>query len=549
MRKTETAKLKDGESTGWIKVLKKPSSRLNNRVTESKSSNRVTVDPQTNTALQANNLVDTEPQQKLTKQKSRVTLKQSSLSQFFQLENRFENNQLNTAKEVNNTSRQNQTIKPPAKKQSSRKRKDAQEETIGKYVKQGQNRQITLTICFENSMNFYARLRATKEKSNAGKNCEKINNRIKKTIPVKTNNIINGNEKIQRKLVDFFRLKNQHIKHSQNTIIGSEFQNLPNSASVNGSTTIDVNQDLSQECSNNPPDDLNGAKSKKCLISSKKRLGISYWQNRDDQQMPQGNSYHLSNFTVLTDDSFITTSSRLSPEISSDKHPRKSSKNIHCDGGNVHDKEFEKGPSVQISNSPLQTNVNPLLEMNNDKRLVSVQNNPTLVAASKSVSRRMPSPDKNCENADNDNLFDLDSQEHKENKNTDNFQKNEDLDSNMSTRNIKLTEQTEALDVPPKQEALFCSTSPVSSPSSFFSQSQIIDEMGHQDKSKEIPRSRTPDYLAIQERLIKSGISPAPSPPSLFSQGAFEQMSLSTLEQMPSLNMCTLQFDDFDDLF
>ncbi|CAG8465809.1 15149_t:CDS:2 [Dentiscutata heterogama] len=533
MRKTETAKLKDGESTGWIKVSKKPTSRFNNRVTESQSGNRVTVDPQTNTALQTNNLVATEPQQKLTKQKSRVTLKQSSLSQFFQLENRFENNQLSTAKEVN-ISRQNQTIKPPAKKQSSRKWKDAQEETIGKYVKQGQNRQITLTICFENSMNFYTILRATKEKIIASKNCEKKNNRIKKTMPVKPNNIINGNEKIQKKLVDFFRLKNQHIKHSQNTIIASEFQNLPNSASVNGSTTIDVNQDLSQECSNNPPDDLNGAKPKKSLISSKKRLGISYWQNRDDQQMPQGNSYHLSTFSVLTDDSFITTSSRLSPEISSDKHPRKSSKNIYCDG-NVHDKEFEKGTSVQISNSPLQNNMKSLLEMNNDKRSVFVQNNPTLVAASKPVTNR--------------NHETCTKTVHESQKNNDNFQKNEDLNSNISIRNIKLTEQAEALDIHSKQEALFCSTSPVSSPLSFFSQSQIIDEMGHQDKQKEIPRSRTPDYLAIQERLIKSGISPAPSPPSLFSQSAFEQMSLSTLEQMPSLNMCTLQFDDFDDLF
>ncbi|KAF0560681.1 hypothetical protein F8M41_001265 [Gigaspora margarita] len=499
---TETVlKLKDGESTGWIKVVKKPRLRWNNLVIESQSSNRVAVDPQTNAA---NNFIAVDPQQKLAKQKSRVTLKQTSLSQFFQLENKLENRKRSTTKEVN-ISHQNQTIKLPAEMKSSRKRKDAQGETVGRHIK----------------------------------------------------------------------------------------QDPPNSTSVNGSTTINVNHlelDLSQECSNNPPDDLNGANTKKCPTSSKKRLigsGISYWQNRDDQQIPLGNSYHLSNFSMLTDDSFITTSSRLSAEITSDRHPRKSSKNIHC-GSSAHDKKFEKGSSVQNSNSSLQNNMNPLLEVNDGKHSLSMQNNPSLVATSKSVSRRMALPDKNHDNAylgssvDNDNYFELSFQEHKENvfiidddddddlwfnadhdaastnrgictktvhESQSNFNKTDDLDSNIPTRSIKLTEQNETLDIRSKQETLFCSTSPVSAPSSFFSQSQIIDEMDHQIMAREIPRSRTPDFLAIQERLIKSGISPAPSPPSLLSQGALEQISLTTLEQMPSLNMCTLQFDDFDDLF
>ncbi|CAG8596671.1 3425_t:CDS:1, partial [Gigaspora rosea] len=115
-------KLKDGESTGWIKVVKKPRLRWNNLVIESQSSNRVA---QTNAA---NNFVAVNPQQKLAKQKSRVTLKQTSLSQFFQLENKLENRKRSTTKEVN-TSHQNQTIKLPAEMKSSRKRKDAQEET------------------------------------------------------------------------------------------------------------------------------------------------------------------------------------------------------------------------------------------------------------------------------------------------------------------------------------------------------------------------------------------------------------------------------------
>ncbi|CAG8596689.1 3426_t:CDS:2 [Gigaspora rosea] len=463
---------------------------------------------------------------------------------------------------------------------------DAQEETVGRHIKQGQNRQITLAMCFENSMKFYAQLKATKEKNNASKNCKKEIVMSKKQCQLKK-----INEKIQRKLVDFFHLKNKHTELSQTTIVASKFQNPPNSASSNGSTAINVNHlelDLSQECSNNPPD-LNGANTKKYPTSSKKRLvgsGISYWQNRDDQQMPLGNSYHLSNFSGLTDDSFITTSSRLSAEITSDRHPRKSSKNIHC-GNSAHDKEFEKGSSIQISNSSLQNNMNPLLKVNDDKHSLSMKNSPSLVATSKSVSRRMAPPDKNLDNAylgssvDNDNHFELNFQEHKENvfiiddddddlwfnadhdaastnrgictktvhESQSNFNKTEDLDSNIPTRSIKLTEQNETLDIRSKQETLFCSTSLLSASSSFFSQSQIIDEMDHQVIPREIPRSRTPDFLAIQERLIKSGISPAPSPPPLLSQGALEQISLSTLEQMPSLNMCTLQFDDFDDLF
>lgn len=220
---TETVlKLKDGESTGWIKVVKKPRLRWNNLVIESQSSNRVAVDPQTNAA---NNFIAVDPQQKLAKQKSRVTLKQTSLSQFFQLENKLENRKRSTTKEVN-ISHQNQTIKLPAEMKSSRKRKDAQGETVGRHIKQGQNRQITLAMCFENSMKFYAQLKATKEKSNASKNCEKRNSRVKKAMPIKKNHVIDGNEKIQRKLVDFFHLKNKHTELSQNTIVASKFQSL-----------------------------------------------------------------------------------------------------------------------------------------------------------------------------------------------------------------------------------------------------------------------------------------------------------------------------------
>ncbi|RIB01903.1 hypothetical protein C2G38_935672 [Gigaspora rosea] len=207
-------KLKDGESTGWIKVVKKPRLRWNNLVIESQSSNRVA---QTNAA---NNFVAVNPQQKLAKQKSRVTLKQTSLSQFFQLENKLENRKRSTTKEVN-TSHQNQTIKLPAEMKSSRKRKDAQEETVGRHIKQGQNRQITLAMCFENSMKFYAQLKATKEKNNASKNCKKEIVMSKKQCQLKK-----INEKIQRKLVDFFHLKNKHTELSQTTIVASKFQSL-----------------------------------------------------------------------------------------------------------------------------------------------------------------------------------------------------------------------------------------------------------------------------------------------------------------------------------
>ncbi|CAG8536619.1 6703_t:CDS:2, partial [Racocetra fulgida] len=387
---TETVtKLKDGESTGWIKVIKKPTSK-------------------TNVVSQASRLV--------TKPKPRVTLKQSSLSEFFQLENRIVNNHLSITKEVN-ISRQDQVLKPPEKKQSSRKRKDVREETTEKNIKQGQSRQITLKMCFGNNINFYAQLRITKEKSNTSKISEKRNNRVKKAKSVQTKNVIDKDEKVQKKLVDFFLLKNQHINHSQNTLIASELQNLPNSASVNGSTAL------------------------------------------DNQQMPLYNSYHLSNLSVLTDDSFITTSSRISSEITPDRHTGKSSKHILCDGI-AHDKDLEKNSSAQNNNTPLQNNVNTLLEMDG-KRSMSVQNNSSLVAASKSV----------------------------------------------------IMVQTEILDI--------LST-------------RIIGEMDNQNELKEILRPRTPD--SIQERLIKSGISPAPSPPSLLSQDSLEQIPLSILEQLPSIN-------------
>ncbi|CAG8500610.1 8002_t:CDS:2 [Cetraspora pellucida] len=586
-------KLKDGESTGWIKVIKKPTSKMkvaSRRVTakprsnnpvgsrsntlvesptcnlaeprlsnlvEPQSSNVVAVDPQTNAdnkfnsnGLQTSNFVAIKSQQRLTKPKSRITLKQSSLSEFFQLENKFENNHLNIAKEVN-ISRQSQVFKPPEKKQSSRKRKDIREETTGKYIKQGQNQQITLTMCFENDMNFYAQFKTAKEKSNTSKsseksnnrkNSEKRNNRGKKAKSVRTNNAIDKNEKIQKKLVDFFLLKNQHTTHSQNTIIASELQNLPNSASVNGSTALDVNHlesDLSQDCYNNSPDELNGAKSTSCFLISKKCLAgsnTSYWQNRDDQQMPLSNSYHLSNLSVLTDDSFITTSSRVSSEITPDRHSGKSSKNNLCDSV-VHDRELKKGSSAQISNIPLQSNVNPLLEMDS-KRLVSMQNNLSLVAASKSVSRRMASPDKHCKAKTNGGASTKIIHESQRSHN--NFHNGDDLDSTTPSRNTNVMVQNEILDVSSTQKTLFLSGI---SPSSLLSESRIIGEMDHQNVAKEILRSRTPD--SIQERLIKSGISPAPSPPSLLSQDALEQISLSTL---PSLDICTLQFDDFDDL-
>ncbi|CAG8816664.1 7958_t:CDS:2, partial [Racocetra persica] len=324
------------------------------------------------------------------------------------------NNHLSIAKEVN-ISRQDQVFKPSEKKQSSRKRKDVREETTEKNITQGQSRKITLKMCFGNNINFYAQLRITKEKYKDEKNSKEIGR--------------------------FFLLKNHHINHSQNTLITSELQNLPNSASVNGSTAL------------------------------------------DNQQIPLNNSYRLSNLSVLTDDSFITTSSRISSEITPDRNTGKSSKHILCDGI-AHDKDFEKNSSAQNNNIPLQSNVNTLLEMDG-KRSVSVQNNPSLVAASKSVSRRMTSTDKY----------------------------------------YQIMVQTEILDI--------LST-------------RIIGEMDNQNEPKEILRPRTPD--SIQERLIKSGISPAPSPPSLLSQDSLEQIPLSILEQLPSLNTCTFQFDDFDDL-
>ncbi|CAG8581705.1 4264_t:CDS:2 [Cetraspora pellucida] len=319
---------------------------------------------------------------------------------------------------------------------------------------------------------------------------------------------------------------------------------LPNSASVNGSTALDVNHlesDLSQDCYNNS-DELNGAKSTSCFLISKKCLvgsNTSYWQNRDDQQMALSNSYHLSNLSVLTDDSFITTSSRVSSEITPDRHSGKSSKNNLCNSV-VYDKVLKKGSSAQISNIPLQSNVNPLLEMDS-KRSVSTQNNLSLVTASKSVSRRMASPDKNCKTKTNGGASTKII--HESQRSNNNFHNSDDLNSTTPTRNSKVMAQNEILDISSTQETLFLSGT---YPSSLLSESRIIGEMDHQNVPKEILRSRTPD--SIQERLIKSGISPAPSPPSLLSQDALEQISLSTLEQMPSLDICTLQFDDFDDL-
>ncbi|CAG8843791.1 25147_t:CDS:1, partial [Racocetra persica] len=126
---TETVtKLKDGESTGWIKVIKKPTSKTNvvsqasrlvtanprsnnpiesqsnTLITESQAcnlaeprlSNLVAADPQTSAdnnfdsnGLRTRNFVTIKSQQRITKSKPRVTLKQSSLSEFFRLENRI----------------------------------------------------------------------------------------------------------------------------------------------------------------------------------------------------------------------------------------------------------------------------------------------------------------------------------------------------------------------------------------------------------------------------------------------------------------------------